>query len=470
MMWMLEVDRGELVEAILGQSTRLHGAHEVQSTSIVSSRSELQLLWREDPSASGPFPAAIVVGAKGRLDLMAWIATYLGPMRPFSAFCRILERETIENYLQVNEQPNLAGFDEACIGLIFGEGAAYTIGRNESKWLPLAAYTATLSFPLARCMALDLPGTSVPDLRERWMGARESTNQSRLRFDPQLLDEPWEVLWSLVRGRAPKMLSSVSQLERNASDLRMVADACESIHRHGDIQPQQWAHMTSRLAAARNAEDLSVRPREDRVLAVRYALLEIFADKAVSPTIRSFLCGYLANQVGPGSFEHFGLLSPVAKTLPVSLMWYGLCGGLRRRSGFNTESGVVGMRVLRELLRREKVLDWPKCDIALPELQLLGANRDVRTTFLTGSQSHIDVELLPCVNSTMRLGAHPPEHSTSISAPSQRDLFTNDVDAQTLMRDLDHALGKVESIRDRIQNVMRRSKKMPIKRTRKRRG
>ena len=79
----------------------------------------------------------------------------------------------------------------------------------------------------------------------------------------------------------------------------------------------------------------------------------------------SFLAGLLADQIGPGSFEHVELLLPYLNQYPTALIWYGLCAGLHPDSEVQQVGNCLGRRLVRDLLAPDPILSRPKYDIAV---------------------------------------------------------------------------------------------------------
>ena len=91
---------------------------------------------------------------------------------------------------------------------------------------------------------------------------------------------------------------------------------------------------------------------------------------------RSFIAGYMASRIQPGSLDHFPVLFPVTDKLRESLLWYGACSGLTPESSVNAYGNGLGWLMKRELGRPLHWLDRPNCDIAFSEMSVLLANRE----------------------------------------------------------------------------------------------
>jgi hypothetical protein len=139
-------------------------------------------------------------------------------------------------------------------------------------------------------------------------------------------------------------------------------------------------------------------PREHRVRIFERIL---HGPNQLDPVTSSFLAGLLADQIGPGSFEHVDLLLPYLDQYPTALLWYGLCAGLHPDSEVQRVGNCLGRRILRDLLAPDRILSRPKYDIAVSELEV-HLDREEPLEFRTASQNHLAVELLPGVPAYMK--------------------------------------------------------------------
>ena len=152
-------------------------------------------------------------------------------------------------------------------------------------------------------------------------------------------------------------------------------------------------------------------PREQRVKAFERIL---HSPNQLDALTSSFLAGLLADQIGPGSFEHVDLLLPYLNQYPTALLWYGLCAGLHPDSEVQQVGNCLGRRLIRDLLAPDPILSRPKYDIAVSELEV-HLDREEPLEFRTASQNHIAVELLPGVPAYMKW----PITAESVAAPSR---------------------------------------------------
>src|SRR5258708_6421287 len=94
-MWHKFCTRQELLELIEQDGTSQLSAEEFVGFSQLESRPlRLNAYWKDDPRKSSSIPTGVIVTADESRDFLAWAATY-SPLRPFTAYCRIVESHTL---------------------------------------------------------------------------------------------------------------------------------------------------------------------------------------------------------------------------------------------------------------------------------------------------------------------------------------------------------------------------------------
>src|SRR5262249_9076905 len=129
--------------------------------------------------------------------------------------------------------------------------------------------------------------------------------------------------------------------------------------------------------------------------------------------LTSFMLGYLASRIAPGTFVHSAILSPIVHRYPTALLWYGFCAGFGGTDVSERESvsskrsmpdlPVTARRVVRDLLRPEPVLAYPTCDIAFVELVVLSRTGDPLSGLTRTSHGVAIVDLFPAVWTAINL-------------------------------------------------------------------
>ena len=96
------------------------------------------------------------------------------------------------------------------------------------------------------------------------------------------------------------------------------------------------------------------------------------------------------------------------------MLWYGVCAGLHPQSSVLSEFGGLGRRLLRDVLRREHILDRPDCDLAFDELQvLLRKPGSLQWARISGHGS-TKVEIMPMVCTMLRVTESMPSQQPSL--------------------------------------------------------
>ncbi|MEI8020377.1 MAG: hypothetical protein WCH39_19400 [Schlesneria sp.] len=428
----------------------------------VSAIGAIGAIWREKRLNVCTFPSAVVIDDSRRRSFLAWVATYLPQLRPFTAFCRVLSPQALDACARreaETDMPSLGLLEEACLGLVFGELATLTNGSLDFRNVSFAGCGATLSYAVMRTLALGEQAVNVREIATRWSHARVLMKNPGLPLDAEQVVLPWSVLLEL-RDLDP---NSNHMSSHEYKDLRI---ACEEIFQSGKISLAQWRRLTNGWNTE-GAVAILDKPREERVVTVRRLIESLAMQSTFDRTTRAFLAGYLVNQIGPGSFEHFPMLLPFHIQLPGVLMWYGLCAGLRRKGFLRNLSGSLGRRILREAVRRESFLDQPQCDVSLAELEVLTGSGIIRGDLRITNLAHVVIELSPCINTIVRLLPTEATEEARVSAPasSQRKLFDDEpLEMRRALSELWTVLNELDGIKERISKYVAPTEQKKTKR------
>jgi hypothetical protein len=225
--------------------------------------------------------------------------------------------------------------------------------------------------------------------------ARKLTRQPARRLGDESLSTTLKVLSSLATDQT---------LNHEERIPRFVWETCRELQFEREVK-SSWGLISEAGILPQQILSELRGPREHRVRAFERIL---HGPNRLEPTTASFLAGLLADQIGPGSFEHVDLLLPYLNQYPTALTWYGLCAGLHPDSELQQVGNCLGRRLVRDLLASDAIISRPKYDIALGELEV-HLDREEPLEFRTASQNHIAVELLTGVPAYMKW---PPNQST----------------------------------------------------------
>lgn len=397
-LWMKRGPREVLASLLSGGSAEIGPLPAFDPHASSSPRdSDCILLFANRQPTRIEWPVAIVCDRHQHRDLLSWLWTHFPHSRPFTANIRLLAPEDIRSNddRPMEVEPQLSVF---FVALVLAEARR---GINQGG-TSLADAFGTFAFVASRAIAL---GRS-PDgaLLSSWILANElvgaRTPVASLQRGQILL--PWLALQS-SRGRGKAGDTS----ELATSERRVLAAAVEVSSRSG------FGPITDSLLSSEAIETARVRidagaPREQRVRFVDAMLKQLAETTTGDNSAISFVAGYMANQVSPGSLEHWGLLEPFQARLPMCLSWYAFCAAasvssqLDGRQGW--DPGSFGRRLLRECLATDDIASGPTCDIALAELEVANRGpRPMRPEDVQGVyQELLRIELSPGVETLLR--------------------------------------------------------------------
>jgi hypothetical protein len=388
-MWVKVTGRKGLLEVLSGNAT-------VQASGGFDSKclpdapihdGELSIVWDCYPS-SNELPSLIVIPTERHRDFFAWTSTYFPTYKPFTAFFRVVDSTRIPRYSSISDSPRLDSFEASCIGLIIGE--ALTLAADSGIKTPLSVIgcSSTLSYSLARTMALGM----IPDQTEKivinWSIARKLIEQTERKLDSLSIKSVWEVLVAVYMNKNNVSLNVPTE----------IVEACSQIKEKGWILDNTWGALTKNVENLVNAQEKMKAPREDRVRFFEKITASDFTSDTVHPNVRAFIYGYLASLIGPGSLAYSDLLTQHVPRHRTVLLWYGLCAGLIEKNEVLGSFNVLGRRLLRDLLRNESLMTPPSADISVSELEVLLGPKFGDLDFRTFSSSYINIELFPFVS------------------------------------------------------------------------
>ena len=323
-------------------------------------KGEVRLLWRS-AAREDDVPVAVVVREKEMGDFLAWTNTYLPNWSPITAYLRVISEA---NYREVNEHvADIFGssYEPALVGLIVGEALIHSGARHEVEQVPYGGCIATFSFVAARGARC---GIAVEDLAERWELCRRVTGQAPLETRVRELVVPWRVLVEVAKkGTVTSRNASTTGLKE------ILEDALADIVTTGMVGPVVWKDLTRGFPEVRSAMDYMSDTQEARMIAFERMLKETGKGKKVRSQEASFLAGYIASLIAPGSLKHAYLLVDHVDRLPTAIMWLSLFASFHQKSQLRMSS--LAHLVWRTMTEEEDVLSRPRCDIALTELCML---------------------------------------------------------------------------------------------------
>jgi hypothetical protein len=453
-MWVYPATRRELVDLITPRGGGdVPGAKEEDRPKLDLLRPDMMAaLWPAPPGEFGRMPTAIIAPEGDRRDTLAWLATYVRDYRPFTAYCRVIERPIADQFLKGPVAPTLRGMEGICSGLILGEALAHARGKASTLELPATAYSATLSHAISRTLALTGMIFPLDALTRLWTQARDLTGQSGLGVPPNLILSVWSVVLGLPGHFVqPRTLFDPPDL---------LSAAWTDLSSKGMLRDQVWYRLVEGYPDLNRMRGLSEIPREQRVEAIDLALRSLLSSRHGDEVRNGFLAGYFTSLLAPGTLDHAEFLAPVAATIPTAFLWYGAFAGLNPRAEALPIGNPLARRLVRDLTLPDRLVDRPRCDVAIEELALHGAVENLLR--LSAKLGRIDVDLLPGVTSSVRWPMQ--------EAPSEDELrMIRDMEVQHLLGEMAESNMRSYHLAERIREILRKGgteRQLPSKRKR----
>lgn len=362
-------------------------------------RGGIALIWGSGSAPAEQLPKVWVVDDGDIDDLLAWCSTYLSEYRPITSFFRILTRREYKLFIQQVDTLKAERFSSVFAALAISEACLHTARSGEDlDKLSLNACLNTLSFALSRSLIAGYSQSVIPNVNKAWQKARVITGQRELNLPFSELLDPWIACSGLMDPEFA--LSDPSEgLSSRGFEFVEVSREFEDLQRLSDSTLQR---IGTSIIGFESIQAVLRGPREARVQLFELAMVELLSHKQKRDRTGGLLLGYIANQVGPGTLEHFALLDPCARSIPSAYLWYGLFAGLTNGNQVAEYSTGLGRWVLRELSRGLDIFERPAYDISLRELKILAGGSPSAVDFRSASPGYLDIELIPFVCTRVR--------------------------------------------------------------------
>lgn len=443
-MWIERITRKQLLEILqAGTDIITQNAYEIERDIFgLDLQSQLYMGWAKQPDFT-ELPSFFIVSKDMKRDFLAWAMTYLTNYRPFTAFFRIFDEESINQILQGRIKSSLGKLDNACVGLILTEALTYLNGQEGIQLSPHAC-TRTYSFAMARALYVKMINYQHDSIRDKWLAARKYSHQPYPNLKIEALKLPWTVILSLA--------SDEDNMDNKKYSLALiqVIDYCRDIHNYGDISDKNWISILNRYPSLENVRERMKDSREKRVITLERVLETIISSDEID-VITEFLCGYLINRISPGTMDHINITRTYLKTVPSIILWYGLCAGLHNNSKIQSFNQGLGRRIMRDLIHETNLLTRPYCDISLAELEMITQEAEMQIDFPTERLGQLEIEIMPGISTIVKWPG--PSTETNNIKEHDRTLFTENIQKEEINRlqsDMDMVMRKIGDISKRL--------------------
>jgi hypothetical protein len=342
------------------------------------------VFWERDPREIPRLPTLICVPDERLVEFLAWSATYLPAIRPFTSMCRVLEWSTALHMPFSRQRPTLKRRPGALIGLIVGEAINAGDESIHDRVARSLNVQTTLAFALARCFAVSGEGL-LKATGERWLRTRDILQRSQINRG--YVEYVASILGILTNG--------VDEAQGATADL--IAHACAEVEATGFVSERTWKYLVRD-----SSFELDLRlNREDQVRELERAIRDLPRSRDLDFFTRSFAIAVQLARISAGTLDHASLLLPYRHEFPFALLWYGALAGLHPRSRVLSARGGTGYRALRDVERPVGLLDAPAADIASVELEMFAEAGAAYESGLVKTRG-INVELVPLVSASFR--------------------------------------------------------------------
>ena len=438
-MWALDTDREGMLR-ILQTEEGDGGARPISGMPEVEVREGgLRLLWRKEEGLR-QLPEGIAVPHGEIEEFFAWTNTYLPSWSPITAFFRVVS-EPSELEALFEEVRSFGGLCEsAALGLTIGETVVQSGARYAVEQLPYSGCIATFSFVAARGMR---HGIAVEDLANRWDVCRRATGQDPLTVHIGELVGPWQVLEDVTRRIGGQGVAVSSRGSR-----RMLGDALCEIVKRGELGGAAWRAVTRGFPEVRETLVHMTDTQETRILAFERMLKKAVSGRRTRTLEASFLIGYIASLIAPGSLKHAHMLLPYLDRFPTAVMWLALFASIYRKSQLRMTR--LTHLVWKAIAENEDLLARPKCDIALAEFCILKDAGFVGDNLQGSTRGRLVVELAPGVSTIVRW----PRQEDTVDGPGQGELFGGEVtELSNITKELENLRWSLEKVAKRLGHV-----------------
>lgn len=365
----------------------------------------LLAVWSREPRKGALLPDLLVCQDGTESDWAAWITTFGAQIRPFSAFTRLMGRSAFEDLPDEAPVPTLGHVGWPVAGLVLGEVlAASGLPDKALETMPANACESTLSFVIFRAAAMHQPFREWRQLLEGWEFVRQVTKQHARTIDSRAVAR---VCATVIE--AANLNDSRELFGPNDADL---VRACREV----TTSPESPPSSLSLIPQFASIEKRMYGPREDRVVAFSELVRSVERSPAAEGELVSFMLGYLASRIAPGTIQHSTVLQQVTRRYATALLWYGFCAGLggteaRSRSASGGSRSTVDLppsarRVARDLVRPEPIVATPTCDISFLELFALSrTGGDPLAALIRTTQGTATIELVPGVQTIVNVSS-----------------------------------------------------------------
>ena len=408
---------------------------------------EVILVWKEISNDYQFLPIYICTPKGKSREFIAWATTYLKHMRPFTAFVRVVD---IEEYIMLERIKNINVSSREInilVGLIIGE--LLTLQKmGRVKHLNSMAAESTLSYAFAKLFMHNLPFKTT-DLITQYETTRNLAGVQTLSSKNIQIQLIWSYLQPIIEGDKSILFS------RSDLSYQPIDDILDNLKNGFEISKPMIENVLAHSIGLNYIKD----NMEVRVTNFEN-ICSMISEIKISERSASFIIGYLANQISPGTLKHQMLLEPYFKRFPNIFVWYGVFAGLTLQSDVMSFSNGLGWQISKQLDRKINLFEYPESDICFNEYEMLLKTSKPDISFNTQSASNIVVELVPGIKTNV---SWPPrKNEVGTNEQEQLQLF-NTKDEVYSLDILGKKLYETVEIYEKLLGATNKTDKRPTK-------
>ncbi|HCF4203288.1 TPA: hypothetical protein NID94_002298 [Pseudomonas aeruginosa] len=359
---------------------------------------EVLLVWSKKPSNKGEDAPLVVVPDSDLVDFFAFVSTYVGTYRPFSAFFNVVGLGVARRIFSKGQGVSLDVLSRL-VSVVIAEAYVQIGGKRSSvSEVPVSACFGTFSDAVMQLAAYDSREDSIDELADRWLEARSLLGGETLALPVEETVGFWKLL---LNGLS--LGDNGHSLLQEPSEYAAV-DFLYSVLVRGAADSSVWRVLTENLPQTRAALDVMDGSKEGRIRAFDEAVIELLKAELPSQNVRSLIVGYLAAKVGGGSFQYMPLAYDLSSRFKTAPLWFAVFSAFTLGSDYLSIGDCLGRRLVRERKRSVDFWAGSDSDISLDELRVIPVDDGGVPRTRRLRQSTIEVEIFPKVVATFRIG------------------------------------------------------------------
>jgi hypothetical protein len=376
---------------------------------VPPSEDSFYLLWESQLDVENrTLPSFLVLQDGQARDFLAWASTFIGTIKPFTSFVRVLEWSVAQAVFEHFAPTDISRFQNSLVGLIIGESLARNNLSNPSD-LAISQCRFTASYTMSRVFFVGLIQSCLDSVMKRYYKILKQENLDLQGLDFEELYLIWILIKRLASADSKKPNKSWSQLiqlsrfgvKESLFDYYMdyIIDACREIQKTGDISESTWNHLSNNSDLYLEMKEEMQSTRERRVLFFEKAISSQAIQAIEIPLAKNFIAAFLTYKINPGSMSHCSLLDGfIKKHFPTALIWYGFISGLTTKSDVLGSFDCLGRRLIRDITYRSELFDQPTCDVSGDEIDVASSGENQLTYYKKHVEKELKIEIFPHVN------------------------------------------------------------------------